>query len=93
MPRPAQRTRNFVKKKVTTPGGRITTHYVKKRSGVPKCGACGRELPGVARGSPAEVARLAKSERKPERPYGGNLCSPCTRKLLKSKNLERWEND
>jgi large subunit ribosomal protein L34e len=93
MPTPAHRSRSFARKRVTTPGGRVVIHYRKKHVSAPKCRSCGKVLHGVARGRQKEIGKLSKSERKPERPYGGNLCSPCTRKLMKSKNMERWEND
>jgi large subunit ribosomal protein L34e len=32
-----------------------------------------------------KMKNMPKSSKRPERPYGGVLCSACTRKLLKSK--------
>jgi large subunit ribosomal protein L34e len=92
MPRPAQRSRSFKKKRVNTPGGTATVHYVKKGPGGAVCGACGKPLHGVARGLPAKVRKLPKSRRRPERPYGGSLCSSCTRSAVKSRNMRMWEN-
>ena len=93
MPTPAQRSRSFRKSRVTTPGGKVRIHYAKKRPAAAKCAACKKPLHGVPRGLPSEIRKLSKTEKRPERPYGGNLCSPCARKQIKSKNMERWEND
>ena len=40
---------------------------------------------GTPRDIPAKIKKLAKTEKRPERPYGGNLCSKCTRAKIKSK--------
>ena len=65
-----------------TPGGRTVTHYKKKRRGPALCAICGSELSGVPRVSQARLKRLPKSKRKPERPFGGALCTRCTRYIL-----------
>ena len=93
MPKPAQRTRSFRKNKVTTPGGTVKVHYTKKKPGAPKCAACRKPLHGVPRALPSELGKLRKTEKRPDRPYGGNLCPPCTRAKMRMKNMERWGND
>jgi len=93
MPTPAQRSRSFARKRVTTPGGTVKIHYTKKKPGIARCAECKKPLHGVPRGLPSEIAKLTKTQKRPDRPYGGNLCPPCTRKHIKSKNMERWEND
>lgn len=92
MPRPAQRSRSFIKKHVHTPGGKARTHYVKKKPRPAVCALCRKALHGVPRGLPGRIAKLPKTKLRPERPYGGNLCSACTRSMVKSKNMERWQN-
>ena len=62
-------------------------HYkiisVKKKHNKPVCAECGAILHGTARGSPHEVRKLSKSQRRPSRPYGGYLCSRClTRRIM-----------
>jgi large subunit ribosomal protein L34e len=89
MPTPAQRSRSFRRKRVTTPGGRVKVHYVKKRPSPARCASCGKPLHGVPRGLPSEIAKLSKSKKRPERPYGGNLCPSCAKSRIKSKNMER----
>jgi large subunit ribosomal protein L34e len=91
MPKPAQRTRSFRRKSVTTPGGRVRIHYSKKQPGPARCAACGRPLHGVPRALPSDLKKLRKTGKRPDRPYGGNLCASCTREIMKLKNMERWE--
>jgi large subunit ribosomal protein L34e len=93
MPRPAQRSRSFQKKRVNTPGGRATVHYLKKKPGIARCAVCRRPLHGVPSELPARMKKLKKTEKRPDRPYGGSLCSKCTRETIRSKNVARWEND
>ena len=70
---------------MTTPGGERKIHYERRRPAAPKCAQCKKPLPGVARGTPAEVKKLSKTQRRPERPYGGVLCSQCLRKEMIKK--------
>ncbi len=93
MPRPAQRSRSFSKNPVNTPGGKAKIHYVKKKPGIARCAVCKRPLHGVPSGLPAQIKKLKKTEKRPDRPYGGNMCSACSRETIKSKNIARWEND
>ena len=78
MPRPRYRTKSLRKVNVRTPGGKNVIHYEKRNKGWYKCALCGRPLAGV----PREPKKYAKSSRRPERPYGGYLCTKClTREL------------
>ncbi len=70
---------------VRTPGGRTTTHFRKKKPSKAKCGNCGKQLAGVPRELPSKMKNLPKTKKRPERPYGGVLCSKCTRSLLKNQ--------
>ncbi|MDO5850980.1 MAG: 50S ribosomal protein L34e [Methanobacteriaceae archaeon] len=85
MPQPRYRTKSLkaVSKKV--PGGRNVTHYKKKKPSKHVCANCGRTLDAVPRGRPYEIRKLSKNSRKPNRPYGGNLCTNCTKKLFKNE--------
>jgi len=93
MPTPAQRSRSFRKSNVKTPGGKIKIHYKKKTAKPASCGECGKKLQGVPTGTSKEMAKFKKTEKRPDRPYGGNLCSACTKAKIKVKNMERWDND
>jgi len=75
----------MVKVKVRTPSGRLTTKIKKRRPSFAKCAYCGKQLHGVHRFTRNELRKLPKSERRPERPYGGYLCSECTRQLFRER--------
>ena len=83
MVRPKLRSRSKRRKKTRTPGNRLITQYKKRRPKIAKCGICGKPLHGVPRLNPVDMRKLAKTKRRPERPYGGNLCSSCMRDLLR----------
>ena len=82
-PRLRSNTLREVKKK--TPGGKVTVHYEPKKPSKSKCAACGRPLHGTPRLRPSLISKLSKTEKRPERPYGGYLCSSCMRELIKIK--------
>ena len=85
MPRPALRSRSFRKMKKHLPGGVSIIHYLKRRPSNAKCSNCGSQLHGVARERPSILKKMSKSKKKPSRPYGGNLCTKCTREEMKNK--------
>lgn len=68
-----------------TPTGRVVIKIKKKKPRVARCACCGKPLHGIPRLNPAELRKLAKTERKPERAYGGYYCSACSRELFKEK--------
>ncbi len=80
------RSRTFRRVYVRTPAGRNVLHHRRRKNGKPQCKDCGKELSGVARGTPAQIHRLSKTQRRPQRPYGGVLCSSCTRNLIKEQS-------
>ena len=81
MPARRQRSRTSKPRFVRTPGGRTAVHYEEKRAGVAKCASCGRPLAGVPRSGNART--LPRSSRRPNRPFGGYLCSVCARGAIK----------
>lgn len=50
-----------------------------------KCAICKKPLHGTKRLEVNELKKLSKSEKRPERPYGGYLCSECAKELFKQK--------
>ena len=79
------RSRSLKRRKVRTPGNRLVIHYRRRKPKVAKCARCGKPLHGVPRLRPSELRKLPKSKRRPDRPYGGNLCSECMREVMKEK--------
>ena len=84
MPRPALRSRSFVRKRIKTPSGIKRIHYSKRKHSPAVCATCKKPLHGVPRGRDAGIANLTRRQKRPERPYGGNLCSSCMREKVKT---------
>ena len=70
---------------IKAPGGRTVIQFKKKAPKVAKCGSCGAKLSGIPRLLPCKMKNLAKTKKRPERPYGGVLCSKCARKKIISE--------
>jgi len=85
MPQPYKRSRSLRRLQVKVPGGITKTHYKKRKPSRASCGNCGAVLGGVLRERPKVLKRLPRTKKRPERPYGGNLCSKCTRLLIIEK--------
>jgi len=82
MPRTRLTNRSFRKVKVKLAAS-VTTQYKKRKPSKAKCAGCGKELKGVPRERPYKMQNMAKTKKRPERPYGGNLCSKCMREKIK----------
>lgn len=79
------RSRTFRRVKIRTPGSIVKIHYRRRNPAKATCGNCCFDLKGVPRLLPFEARNTAKTKKRPERPYGGNFCSKCTREIIKSK--------
>jgi large subunit ribosomal protein L34e len=78
------KSRTFRRVKVKTPT-ETKTVYKRRKPSQSKCGKCGLALSGVPRATKSELVNMPKTQKRPERPYGGVLCSKCTRALIKEK--------
>lgn len=76
--KPMHRSRSWKRKRVVTPGGTNKLTFRRAKKGKPHCPSCGQELHGVA-----TEGKL--SEKRTNRPFGGQLCSACMRLLLKQE--------
>ena len=85
MPEPRFRSRSLRRVKKKLPGGKTVTHYKKRKPKVAKCANCKTELKGMTRERPYKMQKLNRSKKKVERPFGGNLCSKCSRLLIKKE--------
>ncbi|MEM3346299.1 MAG: 50S ribosomal protein L34e [Desulfurococcaceae archaeon] len=83
MPRPMYRTRSWRIIKRRTPGGNLVVHYEKRKPSKAKCAICGAELHGVPALRPYQLSKLSKTEKRPERPYGGYICPRCLTRGLR----------
>ena len=73
--------------KVKVPGGRVALHYRPKKPQKAHCGSCGSVLHGIPHHLSFRVKKLSKTERRPERAYGGVFCSKCSRKKIMERSL------
>ena len=85
MPAPRLRSRSLRKIFRKTPGGRVTVHYKRRKPKSARCGNCGAVLKGVPRELPFRMGGMAKTKKRPERPFGGVLCSKCMRQMIIDK--------
>ncbi|MGB9728966.1 MAG: 50S ribosomal protein L34e [Thermoprotei archaeon] len=83
MPRPALRTHSKAKIKTRTPGGRTSLHIRPRKTKKARCSICGKPLHGTHVG--LEAKKMALSEKRPNRPYGGYICSTCLSNLISAK--------
>jgi large subunit ribosomal protein L34e len=59
--------------------------YEDRKPQVAHCSECGDALKGIPRMKANEAKNTPKTKKRPERPYGGKLCSRCTRIKMKEK--------
>jgi len=81
-----QATRSLRRVQVKTPGARTAVHFIKRKPSMARCGNCHVELKGIPRALPSEFKNLPYSQKTVARPYGGNLCSKCSREKI----IERY---
>ncbi len=65
-----------------TPGRRVATHIKREKTSKHKCVICNAVLHGMKRGTNSEIRKVSKSQRRPARAFGGQLCTKCSRKIL-----------
>lgn len=70
---------------VKTTSGKVKIHYRRRKPGIAKCGICGKPLHGIPRMLSSKFRNLAKTKKRPQRMYGGNLCSKCSRQKIMEK--------
>ena len=85
MPEGRYRSRSYKRTFKKTPGGNTVLHYKRKKPSRHICAECGKQLHAVPRGRPYQIRKLSKSKRRPNRPYGGNLCTECVRRVFKQE--------
>jgi large subunit ribosomal protein L34e len=83
MPRGMFKSRTFRRVATKLPGGSTTTRYLRRKPNPAHCARCGTQLHGIPRGNPADIAKLSKTQKRPERMYGGVLCSRCLKDTIK----------
>ncbi len=87
MVRPGLRAGNVKKKMIRTPSGDLKVRILKEKHSKAKCGVCGAFLGGVPT-DPSVLRKSSKTEKRPERAYGGVLCHNCLSKQIKERIYE-----
>lgn len=87
MVRPALRSRSLGRHKVKLPGNTSTIHYEKRRPSAQKCPITGMEIHGVPRARQAEVRHTTKSQRSPNRMYGGHYSHKAVKDAIRKSIL------
>ena len=82
---PARRNRNATFRHRASPGGKPSRKKKSDKPSKARCALCANALPGVPCRSPAGLAKLAKTQKRPERPFGGVLCSKCLSQVIRDK--------
>lgn len=82
------KSRTFRRVFVKTPGGRTVLQYRRRKPSKAHCANCGNVLSGVPRELPFKMRQMGKTKKRPERPYGGMLCSRCMRLKIKESIKE-----
>lgn len=72
-----------VKKRITS--GKIVIRYKREKISAIACPNCGTTLHGVPRLYSSKIGKLSKSEKKPNRSFGGHFCSSCTREIFRER--------
>jgi len=72
----------FARKHVKVPGGRTVPRFEERRPKQAHCTGCGKTLPGIPRMTRVEAKNSPKTAKRPERPYGGQLCGACMRQKI-----------
>ncbi len=70
------------------PGGTTVKRYEQRKPRVAHCAITGEPLHGIPRKLPSDVAKLSKTKRRPQRPYGGVLGSKASRQVIKEEARE-----
>lgn len=68
-------------KKIFRKRGKVI--YKNSKPGRAECANCGGVLHAVPKRKGVELRKLSKTEKRPQRPFGGVLCGNCTLRLVK----------
>jgi large subunit ribosomal protein L34e len=82
------RSRTFRRVSIRTAKGSKTV-YKKRRPSPATCSVTGEILKGVPRASPTKLKNMAKSKKRPSRPFGGVLSSKAAREVIKARARQK----
>ncbi len=79
------KTKSVKKMYKRIPGGKTVIHYKKEKPGIQKCAECKKPLHGIPKLSTSKLSGMPKTKKRPQRSYGGYLCSKCSRRKITEK--------
>ncbi len=74
-----RKSRTMRRVHVKTPGAKTVLHYRRRKPNKAQCAGCGIELRAVPRLRDYKMRNIAKTKKRPQRPFGGYFCSKCSR--------------
>ncbi|BAB65394.1 50S ribosomal protein L34e [Sulfurisphaera tokodaii] len=80
MPNPHYRSTSYRKIHTKLPSGKSTIHYERRKNNRAVCAICKKPLQGVKTNL---LYKYSKTEKRPERMYGGYICYKCLENLIK----------
>jgi len=80
--RHAYNTRQHKHRGIRTPGGKLVSQRVVKKSKGPICSDCKCSLPGIKHLKSSAIRRTVKRERTVSRCYGGSTCHACVKQRI-----------
>lgn len=66
--------------------GKTKRTFKKKKPSASKCAECGKVLGGVPRAIKSKIKNMAKTSKRPSRPYGGVLCPRCLKLKIQKES-------
>ena len=81
------RSHSLLRLKRVTPGNKLKVHHARRKPSKARCPISGEILRGVPCLRPADIRKLPKSARRPNRPYGGKVASKVLAAAILSKVL------
>jgi large subunit ribosomal protein L34e len=78
------KSRSFRRKQVRVTSGTVQTYH-RRTPKQATCSVTGQKLHGVPRKTVTELKNMSKTEKRPQRPFGGVLSSKASRLVHKTK--------
>ena len=81
----SMRKRNSRVRTRSSPSGRLSVKRKAHRQAKARCALCDKLLGGVPNPSHSKLAKLSKTQKRPQRIFGGTLCYTCLSQVVKDK--------
>ncbi len=82
---PAPHNRKITVRNRNSPKGKPVIKHKAEKQAKAVCSLCGKLLGGMPNRSHAQMAKLSKTQKRPERKFGGILCTTCVAQVIKDK--------